>query len=590
MKKIIVSVFFAAMLLGTMSVQAAPLRGFADMHTHPMVHLGFGGMIVYGAPDIGSLMLAGQVYRGWHAGAKNCNTDNIRVTSLEQALGFDNQLHGGPGFGTNSFEDANNCGDILRTAIIDEMEEKYIFEFSNPGLPGINDHPHHGYPAFTHWPHWSSVTHQQMYWEWIKRSFDGGQRVMVALAINNTLLAKVVNATQFVDDYSSVQLQLTEIESFVNRHSDFMAVARTPADLRRIVESNRMAVILGVETEDFGNLTKRAAFDGELITSRQVDAEIRSLHALGVRYIIPIHFSNTVLGGYAINRDLFALSSKEYGNSFPLPMESCNEGIHFQLDPSFGGSWIQRDLLRTRNLGWIIDAQPTYTPPGPGCGHKNSRGLTPLGRRAIQTMMDMGMMIDIDHMSQLAVDETFRIARTRHYPINSGHNGLLEDDCLSGQGGDLQHCTENKRTRQQYEQIRRLGGMVGVGHGGKATSFVRHYRTVLALMKGPVAIGSDANGLEALPAPDSLAPVSYDDTFPMYSFGRTWDFNVVGFAHYGLFPDFIRSWSSSADPATRMTSHAMDAFMSSAEGFAQMWEKSALRAQVRHARPRSRPR
>jgi hypothetical protein len=215
--------------------------------------------------------------------------------------------------------------------------------------------------------------------------------------------------------------------------------------------------------------------------------------------------------------------------------------------------------------------------------------LTDLGEGALQTMMNLGMMIDIDHMSRLAADEALEIAKARNYPINSGHNGLLADDCISGRGGDLRHCNENNRTRAQYENIRQLSGLIGLGHGGRATNFVKNYRTVLEIMGNrPVAIGTDANGLEALPAPDPQAPIRYDAHFPRYRFAnRTWDINsrIVGgkeigdgFAHYGLFPDYIRSWQTNRDPEANMTERNMDAFMSSAEGFARMWEKSVLRS------------
>ena len=567
----------AAILFWTGPAQAQRIEGFADMHTHPMSHDAFGGMIMFGAPDEGSLMLKGQRYRGFDffGDPKNCWGNGI-PGSVDQALGNDNALHGGPGVD-------NQCGDVIRTAIIDKVEKKYIYEFPNLGLLGpltnVNDHPHAGYPAFTHWPHWSSVTHQQMWWQWIKRSFDGGQRVMVALAVNNKILAQAANATQFADDKSSVELQLAQITSFVERHLDFMAVARTPEDLRRIVQSNRMAIILGVETDDFGNLAVRANFGGEEITQSKVDLEIRRLHDLGVRYILPIHFSNTVLGGYAIKDPLFALSSKGYTNSFAVPIQTCSEGIHFKLGPEpFDDP--QRILLRTRGLGPIIDTQPSYTAPSDGCGHKNELGLTPIGENSIQTMMNLGMMIDIDHMSRKATDRTLEIAKDRNYPINSGHNGPLPSDCITGRPSDRQNCTENQRTPEQYANIRSLGGMIGLGHGGKATTFVGVYRNVLEMMGNrPVAIGTDANGLEALPAPDPEAPVQYDSSFPMYRFGtKNWNFNEVGFAHYGMFPDYIKSWQSSANPAKRMSGREMDAFMSSAEGFARMWEKSALRA------------
>src|SRR5262245_9594486 len=77
--------------------QAQQLEGFADMHTHPMSHLAFGGMIVYGAPDEGALMLAGQKYRGWHGTERNCWLVNEPAGSVEWALGFDNAVHGAPG-------------------------------------------------------------------------------------------------------------------------------------------------------------------------------------------------------------------------------------------------------------------------------------------------------------------------------------------------------------------------------------------------------------------------------------------------------------------------------------------------------------
>ena len=591
----------AALAFACPPLWADRLEGFADMHTHPMSHLAFGGMILYGAPDAESLMLATQKYRGWHFGAKNCNETNERAGSVEGALQFDNALHGGPGFGTTTFGDANNCGDAIRTAVIDNLEEKFIYESRNPGLLGqVNDHPHHGYPAFPAWPHWSSVTHQQMYWEWIRRAHQGGLRVMVALAVNNSLLAKAANASQFVDDRSSVELQLREIISFAGRHGDFMEIARSPQDLRRIVRSGRLAVVLGVETDDFGNLSRRQYFDGETIDLGKVGAEIDRLYSLGVRYILPIHFANSVLGGYAINKDLFALSSKEYTNRFPQPAQTCNEGIHFALDRAvFSG--IESHALRTRDLGRIIDAQPAYVPPCPGCGHKNSVGLTALGRGALDLMMRRGLMIDVDHMSALAVEEALSMAESRDYPLSSGHNGPLADECLTGGSPDcaaserradphLKHCTESQRTSAQYLRIRALAGMVGLGHGGRATRFVPTYRKVLELMGNrPIAIGTDANGLETLPEPDPLAPVRYDASFTRSTLGsRAWDVNSRidaggrevgdGVAHYGLLPDYIRSWQTSADPATRMTARANDAFMSSAEGFARTWEKTIRRS------------
>ncbi len=548
------------------------LDGFADMHTHPMSHLGFGGMVMYGAPDIDTPMLPSQKYRGFDLFQPECNPTVETSGSLQGALGDCNALHGAPGLD-------NDCGDIIRSAIVDKIEEHYVFESPNPGLGWkVNQHPRAGAPAFAHWPHWSSVTHQQMYWEWIRRAWAGGQRVMVALAVNNTLLAKAGNASMLVDDRSSVDAQLDEMTRFVTNHGDFMEIARSATDLRRIVKAGKLAVVLGVETDDFGNLSRRRA-NGETIGLAQVTAELHRLHARGVRYILPIHFSNTVLGGYAINRDLFALSSKEYTDAFPSPRQSCGEGIHFELKKvAFEDA--EAALLRTRDLGRIIDAQPDYTPPAPGCGHANTVALNTLGHQALQEMMNLGMLIDIDHMSRRAADEALADARLRNYPLNSGHNGLLDPACLTGTATDPQRCTENARTRAQYESIRATRGMVGMGHGGTSTNFVRSYRALLPLLGNrAIAIGTDANGLEPLPAPDPLAPVTYNTTFPRYAFaGTTFDYNTIGFAHYGMFPDFLRSLQSASASTNRMSGGEMSRFMSSAEQFARTWERAELRA------------
>ena len=48
---------------------AGPLHGFVDLHTHPMANLGFGGKLLYGGVDIGSLL----------ATDPNCNS-NVHAT------------------------------------------------------------------------------------------------------------------------------------------------------------------------------------------------------------------------------------------------------------------------------------------------------------------------------------------------------------------------------------------------------------------------------------------------------------------------------------------------------------------------------
>src|SRR6185436_4388169 len=98
-------------------------------------------------------------------------------------------------------------------------------------------------------PVFTSFSHQQMWYEWIKRCYDGGLRVMVALTVHNKLPAGATpGAVKPYDDVSVMEAQIAELKDFVGRHSEFMEIALDPIDLRRIVRNNKLAIIIGSET------------------------------------------------------------------------------------------------------------------------------------------------------------------------------------------------------------------------------------------------------------------------------------------------------------------------------------------------------
>ena len=43
-----------------------------------------------------------------------------------------------------------------------------------------------GFPNFDGWPGWRDYTHQQVYVDWLRRAYDGGLRLMVMTAVNNS--------------------------------------------------------------------------------------------------------------------------------------------------------------------------------------------------------------------------------------------------------------------------------------------------------------------------------------------------------------------------------------------------------------------
>ena len=121
--------------------------GYADLHCHPLAHLGFGGAniapngprLFWGRPDDGTSSL---------------NPD-AALPCCDPAHGF----------------------------------------LSNPSLLSIiiEGHSNHGCgaPDYENWPRYNTILHQQMFVSWMRRAFDSGLRLICALAVHNRLLARL---------------------------------------------------------------------------------------------------------------------------------------------------------------------------------------------------------------------------------------------------------------------------------------------------------------------------------------------------------------------------------------------------------------
>ena len=151
---------------------------------------------------------------------------------------------------------------------------------------------------------------------------------------------------------------------------------------------------------------------------------------------------------------------------------------------------------------------PRYESIAPG--HVNSVGLTDLGRQAVEEMMRLGMIVDIDHMSEKAANDTLALATARSYPLAAGHVAFrdIADD-----------RNEYQRTAGQLAEIARLGGMVAVGlhqsdlrsppgspvannAPGSSKSWAQAYWYAKQKMGGRgVGIGTDINGFAGVASP-----------------------------------------------------------------------------------------
>jgi len=631
-----------------------PLQGFVDLHTHPLSNLGFGGKLIYGGLDIGSLLPADP----------DCHK-YVRAANMQQALGHDGSTHGSFGVGIGipvaglpgNVGVSNACGDALREQVIHQTQKSPAADESSDA---------HGAPDFAEWPVWNDETHQKMWVDWIHRAYLGGLRVMVALAVNNKTLGDMTAGPGDwpTDDKSNADRQIVETKAFVGRHQDFMEVAYSSADLERIVRANKLAVVLGIEVDNLGNLNTVHP-----LTNNAIAAEINWLYSEGVRYIFPIHLIDNPFGGTALYQDLFNYSNDRESGHWWAP--KCQSGVtyNFQSQNSFSAGQAPSGVVAgatvagapgalvggiigaaasTSDLssllfdgGMIAKLHKVFTPPNyPSClcgplgkspchntaststqpskvtdppqwGMVNTLGLLPAGQFAIREMMRHGMLIDIDHMSDLSQSTAFDIANKvpGGYPLNSGHSQerSLNNAANVADTGPK----ERNMLPKNYANIGILHGMAGLGTAGvDAVGFIEEYSAAMKDM-GFLAVGgfgTDTDGLEygmpprrattnllGLGIAQANTPVSnvsrfYNDGFPESSSGtRRWNYDTDGVAHYGMLYDYLvdmRTIPAQQDPKTKaITSMSgaavVDSLMRGADYFFQTWKKcEQLKTQV----------
>ena len=215
-------------------------------------------------------------------------------------------------------------------------------------------------------------------------------------------------------------------------------------------------------------------------------------------------------------------------------------------------------------------------------GHINKQGLTPLGEFALQEMMKMGIIIDLDHMGLKSMNKALDLAENFKggYPVNMGHNGLRHNT--------TEHAgTERNVDAETIRRVIRLQGMFGLGTADLTPDeVIEEYRKVVKAIEGlnwintppsrsqlygALGVGTDANGLEPLPKATAglNSATFYSNGFTKLKTGeRTWDYTKEGVAHYGLMNEFMR------DVKTRNKEQDVyKRLWNSAEYFARMWEK-----------------
>lgn len=436
------------------------------------------------------------------------------------ALGRDAEVHGPDG-------SLDFTGNLLRS-----------------GSP-VGTHDTTGWPSFVGWPNHETYTHQQVYHRWLQRAWMGGLRLLVAQAVEDEPLCQIEpRRSHSCDEMDTIELQvgvLRGLQDHVDaqhggRGRGWFRLVRSPRAARRVIERGRLAVVIGAESSNpFGC----SQFRGQPNCDRgDIDRGIERLRRLGVRTLFPAHWVDNALAGAALeggDRGVFISGMQLSYTGEPFSTGACPEE------------------------GQGEEVQPL---PGRRC---NTKALTELGTYAIERLMDAGMLIEVDHLSEPARRQLLSMAEARRYPLVSSHTHT---------GGTW--------TASELRRLYALGGLATATVAGarelpgKVLGFGEHGGSA-------VALATDTGGFAALPGPDGAegrAPLgypfrSYDGRVAFrrqHTGERTFDLNSDGMAHYGLLPDLLADVARQPDGR-----RALDVLFRSAEAYLRMWERAAGR-------------
>lgn len=402
------------------------------------------------------------------------------------------------------------------------------------------------------WPAWDAIAHQQVHTGWLHQAYRDGLRLMVMSALNNEafcLFLPLANRAPGYDckDMANVIRQLDAAKALgSDPTTPWYRIAYSAAEARDIIRDDKLAVVLSVEASDIFNEPDPLA-------------TLQTLYDAGARTLQPMHQFNCKLGGVAWHEG--AIKVVQMIKNLPNVNHLCK-------DDGGTGDFAKCDAS--------VD-------------HLNYKGLTMDGVRFVVKMMNLGMPIDIAHMSELGVKDVEVIsAAACDYPLYVSHGHVRT--LLAADSWKAEKKHEKTTPDWQLDLLHKTGGMFGLrtgadhhraddyfstmGTAGIQTmipSKAEHvmpngepggneYHFAYALdyvyrLKGVhVALGSDLNGL--------IAQMVFD--------GEAMDTPLAGLAHVGKLPELLdKVRATGVDGAT-----IAELESASAEAYLRMWERA----------------
>lgn len=144
------------------------------------------------------------------------------------------------------------------------------------GLYGqdFDGHATEGYPEFVEWPGPHMLTHEGMYYKWVKRAWKSGLRILVNDLVENRTLCQLVKTTDTLNplaqqggpgvlcnEMDTVHKQIDfmhRLEEYIDAQNGgpgkgWMRLVSSPAEARAVIAEGKLAVVQGVEISHIFN-------------------------------------------------------------------------------------------------------------------------------------------------------------------------------------------------------------------------------------------------------------------------------------------------------------------------------------------------
>ena len=238
----------------------------------------------------------------------------------------------------NTFDDVMTEIDIDFDDVVSGMPEHIHGMVERLGWD-MNDggHSRHGIKA-----------HQIYQKDMIRRAYQGGLRMIGIDVIDSRTITNTLAVGREYDEWRTIRDTVHATRDLVSCGDDplfpsvgplcdIAGIALSPADVRALVKRNKIAIVLGTETDELGiprDADTLADFGHVGLDS--VELQIQDLWDLGIRKVTAIHALNNPLGGAGIFNDTYATGNNDLANKMdPTAVEASTMTIPFFVAGNF---------------------------------------------------------------------------------------------------------------------------------------------------------------------------------------------------------------------------------------------------------------